>query len=62
MAICQWMVLLWILIGLLGAWLLPGCFGLGQRVMYIGIYIWMRLMVQAVERERRNVQAAETAA
>lgn len=55
--ISQWMVMLWILTGLLIAWMVPSCFGLGQRVMYIGVYIWMWLIVQAIERKREGVEA-----
>jgi hypothetical protein len=54
----QCMALIWIVVGLLGREWLPGFGGLTQRFTYLGIYLWMLIVVWEIEQVRKRVGEA----
>lgn len=56
----NWVVVSLIMAGALGGLLLPDLNGMNQRMMYVGIYLWMLLVVREIERQRRTGAAADT--
>ena len=48
----NWVVMLWLVAGILGALLLPDLNGVSQRVMYFGFYLWMLIVVRQIQRQR----------
>jgi len=55
----QWVVLLWIMTGLLIRIWQPNFVGLAQRLLYFGFYLWMLIIVREIELGRRS-KASET--
>jgi hypothetical protein len=51
----QWVVLLFLAGGIFSRLLLPDLNGVTQRVMYLGIYIWMLITVREIELKRREL-------
>jgi hypothetical protein len=57
----QWVVLLWIMTGLLIRIWQPNLVGLAQRLLYFGFYLWMLVIVREIELGRRHLDIkAET--
>jgi hypothetical protein len=57
----QWVVLLWIMTGLLIRIWQPNLVGLAQRLLYFGFYLWMLIIVREIELGRRHLDIkAET--
>jgi len=57
----QCVVLLWIVAGLLIQKLQPNFVGLSQRLVYLGLYFWMLVVVREIELKKREMAAkAET--
>lgn len=54
----QCVVLIWMGAGILGRDWLPEFNGLTQRFTYVGIYIWMIVVVWEIERDRKRVVRA----
>jgi hypothetical protein len=46
------MALAWIIVAALGSVWLPGFPGIHQRLAWIGVYFWMRIVVREIERTR----------
>jgi hypothetical protein len=49
----QWVVMLFVAGGILGRLWFPDLNGVTQRVAYLGIYLWMLVIVREIELERR---------
>lgn len=49
----NWVVMFIVITGMLGGLLLPDQNGMNQRIMYLGIYLWMLLVVREIERQRK---------
>jgi hypothetical protein len=57
----QWVVLLWIMTGLLIRIWQPNLVSLAQRLLYFGFYLWMLIIVREIELGRRHLDIkAET--
>jgi hypothetical protein len=46
------MALAWIIVAALGSVWLPGFPGIHQRLAWIGVYFWMRIVVREIDRTR----------
>jgi hypothetical protein len=52
----QWVVLLFVVGGIFGRLWFPELNGVTQRVMYLGIYLWMLIIVREIELGRRHLE------
>ena len=52
-------VQVWVLLAAIGCLLMPDYTGLAQRLMYLGIYVWMHIVVREIERVRGVAKETE---
>jgi hypothetical protein len=55
----QWVVLIFVVAGIFGRLWFPDLNGVTQRVAYLGIYLWMLIIVREIELGKRS-KAGET--